>query len=264
MQENQANRRILLEICVAGLGDAKTAEAAGADRLELNAALAVGGLTPSLGCFLEVKKAVRLPVMVMIRPRPGGFCYDEEEFRVLTRDLEIAVDHGADGIVCGVLTETGGIDLDRCRLLRAAIGDRTAVFHRAFDLVPDPLDALERLIDLGFDRVMTSGREESAYNGIPLIRELIERARGRIEILAAGGVNRFTLLDILERTGCDQVHGSLRETRVDRSASGRPQVRFGASIAPPEDRYDATSLQAAGELIDRLRRIAARGGDPSL
>ena len=256
MIENRRPKRVLLEICAASLEDAKTAETAGADRLELNAALAVGGLTPSLGTLLEIKEAVRLPVMVMIRPRPGGFLYGDDDFRVMLRDIELALTHRADGIVCGVLKESGTIDLDRCRILRERIGERQAVFHCAFDLAPDPFEALEQLIELGFDRVMTSGQEESAYNGIPLIRELIDRSANRIEILPAGGINRFTLEDILTRTGCDQVHGSLREIRVDPSASGRPRVRFGSAYAQPEDRYDSTGLRAASELAARLRQQA--------
>ena len=264
MIERRGSNRVLLEICVATLEDAKTAELAGADRLELNSALGLGGLTPSLGLFLEIKEAVQLPVMAMIRPRPGGFDYGGDDFRVMLRDIKIAVDHGAEGIVCGVLSESGAIDFDRCRTLRVAIGDRRAIFHRAFDLTPDPFDAVESLIELGFDRVMTSGQEESAYNGIPLIRQLIDRVGNRIEILPAGGINRFTLNDILARTGCDQVHGSLREIRVDASASGRPRVRFGAAFSPPEDRFDTTSLHAASDLAARLKAFADARESPSL
>jgi copper homeostasis protein len=135
--------------------------------------------------------------------------------------------------------------------MRQAAG-REAVFHRAFDVTPDPFEAVEQLIDLGFRRVMTSGQEESAYNGAGLIAELIRRARGRIEILPAGGINRFTVADVVARTGCDQVHASLRTRREDRSTASRPQVSFGGAIQIPEDRYDATSAEAVAELRGRL------------
>jgi copper homeostasis protein len=244
--------RVRLEVAVASVEDALAAQEGGADRLELNAALALGGLTPSLGTLIEVKAAVSLPVLVMIRPRPGGFAYSAADFRVMQRDVDLSLRHGPDGIVFGILSADGRVDAERCRLLVRQAGDRAAVFHRAFDVTPDPLEALEQLIDLGFRRVMTSGQEETAYNGAPRIAELRGRAAGRIEVLPAGGINRFTLADVLARTGCDQVHASLRTRRDDRSVAARPQVSFGGPVRVPEDRYDATSVAAVAELRDRL------------
>jgi copper homeostasis protein len=244
--------RVLLEVAVASVEDALAARAGGADRLELSSALALGGLTPSLGTFLEVREAVPLPVVVMLRPRPGGFCYSGEDFRVLRRDLDLALGHGADGVAFGVLHADGTIDLPRCRELVRQAGARPAVFHRAFDVTPGPLAALEQLIDLGVRRVMTSGQEESAYNGAPLIAELVRRAAGRIEVLPAGGINRFTVADVLARTGCDQAHASLRAARADPSTAARPQVSFGGALRPPEDRYDATSAEAVGRMRELL------------
>src|ERR1043165_63194 len=195
----------LLEIAIASVEDALAAQGGGANRVELNAALSLGGLTPSLGTLIEVKAAVSIPIMSMIRPRPGGFAYTDADFKVMQRDVGLAVEHGADGIVFGILTSDGRIDAIRCRTIVRQIGDRDAVFHRAFDVTPDPFEALNRLIDLGIRRVMTSGQEESAYNGSALIAELIRRAAGRIEILPAGGINRFTIADLVARTHCDQV-----------------------------------------------------------
>jgi copper homeostasis protein len=246
------NRRVLLEVPVASVEDARGAEEGGADRLELNAALALGGLTPSLGTLIEVKAAVALPVLAMIRPRPGGFAYSETDFRVMCRDAALAVQHGADGIVFGVLTADGLVDTHRCRELVRRVGGRTAVFHRAFDVTPDPFVALEQLIDLGFRRVMTSGQEESAYNGAAMIAALIGRAAGRIEVLPAGGINRFTVADVVARTGAEQVHASLRTRREDRSVAARPQVSFGGAARAAEDRYDATSAEAVAQLREQL------------
>jgi copper homeostasis protein len=242
------NRRVKLEVAVASVEDALTAQEGGADRLELNTALALGGLTPSLGTLIEVKAAVALPVLVMVRPRPGGFAYNEAEFRVMQRDVDLALEHGADGIVFGILTPESLIDRERCRRILGQVGSSAAVFHRAFDVVSNPLAALEQLIELGFRRVMTSGQEETAYNGTPLIAELIEQAAGRIEVLPASGINRFTIADVLARTGCTQVHASLRTRREDRSGTTRPQVCFGGAIKVSEDRYDATSREAVAEL----------------
>jgi copper homeostasis protein len=235
---------VLLEVPVASVDDAVAAEAGGADRVELNAALALGGLTPSLGTLLEVKRAVTIPVLVMIRPRSGGFAYSDAEFRVMRRDVELAVAHGADGVVFGVLYPDGTVNSGRSKSLIELCGGREAVFHRGFDVTADPFAALETLIGLGFRRVLTSGQEETAYNGARLIAELVRRAAERIEILPGGGINRFTVADVLARTGCDQVHASLRTMRPDRSVSARPQVSFGGSFRPPEDHYDATNPDA--------------------
>lgn len=240
--------RVLLEVAVASVEDALTAQHNGADRVELSSGLAVGGLTPSLGLVAEVAAAVTLPVIVLARPRPGGFCYTASEFRVLLRDVELLLAHPIAGVAFGILTAHGDIDRDRCRQAMALLDGRQAVFHRAFDVTPDPHAALEQLRDLGVTRVMTSGQEETAYHGTSRIAQLVEQAAGRIEVLPAGGVNRFTVADVVARTGCTQVHASLRATRADRSTAARPHVRFGSLVVPPEDRYDATSPDAVREL----------------
>jgi copper homeostasis protein len=239
---------VLLEVPVASVEDALAAQAGGADRLELNAALSVGGLTPSLGTLIEVKAAVSIPIVVMLRPRPGGFDYSPADFKVMQRDTDLLLQHGADGVAFGVMHADGQVDVARCQRLLRQLGDTVAVFHRAFDVTPDPFAALERLIDLGFRRVMTSGQEESAHNGAALIAALIQRAARRIEILPAGGIQRFTVTDVVARTGCDQVHASLRTKRVDSSVAARPHVSFGGPIKLPEDRYDATSAEAVAEM----------------
>lgn len=246
--------KVLLEVCIASADDAVHAVRGGADRLELNSALELGGLTPSLGSILEAKASVTAPIIVMIRPRPGGFTYSDADFRTIKRDLDLSLNHGADGVALGVLNSDGSIDVKRCAELAnlTAQTGKPCVFHRAFDLTPDPLLALEQLIDLGFTRIMTSGQQESAYHGIPLIAKLITHAKDRIEILPAGGIQRFTIDDILARTGCNQVHASLRTTLFDSSAAHRPSISFGKSFKVPETSYDATNPQAVSDLVQRL------------
>jgi copper homeostasis protein len=245
---------VLLEVCVATLEDALAARAGGADRLELNSALALGGLTPSLGLLIEARQTVTLPLVALLRPRPGGFCYGTADFKVMERDLDLLLEHGADAVALGVLTEDGEIDARRCRQLLRRLGPQEAVFHRAFDVVPDPFAALEQLVDLGFRRVMSSGQEENAYNGAPIIAELLLRAAGRIEVLPAGGINRFNVEDVIARTGCTQVHASLRGPRLDRSMAAQPQVSFAAAVRPAEDRHDGTSVEAVAGLRALLGR----------
>lgn len=232
--------RLTLEICTASVEDCIAAEQGGADRIELNCALMLGGLTPSLGCLREALAAVRLPIIAMIRPRAGGFGYSATEFKVMQRDLELALEAGAAGIAFGILNADGTVDRERCRQIVSLCSGRQVVFHRAFDVVPDPLAALGHLIELGVTRVMTSGQEASAYNGAARIAEFVRHAAGRIEILPAGGINRFTVADVVSRTGCTQVHASMSTSRKDPSVLARPQVSFGGTLKPPEDEFPVT------------------------
>lgn len=250
------DRRILLEVCVESVDDALTAYRSGADRLELNSGLMLGGLTPSLGVIREVRRAVPLPLMVMIRPRSGGFHYSPNEYLVMHRDAELAIQAGADGIVFGILTAQGEIDVARCDHLASVAERRERVFHRAFDVVRDPFASLEQLIALGFQRVMTSGQANTAVEGAIRIRSLLAIASGRIEILPAGGLNRATVEPIVQLTGAGQIHGSLRVTERDCSTSARPEIQFGARTIPPEDTFHRTSGEAVAEirsLLDRLQ-----------
>lgn len=244
--------KITLEICTASVEDCVKAERGGADRLELNCALLLGGLTPSLGALREARAAVRLPIIAMIRPRAAGFCYSRADFAVMLRDAEMALAEGADGIAFGVLTAGGALDVKRSRQLLKMAAGRQTVFHRAFDVVRDPVDALEQLIDLGVTRVVTSGQEASAYNGAANIASYLKRARGRIEVLPAGGINCFTVADVIARTGCDQIHASLSGTSRDASASGRPQVNFGGTIKQSEVEFTSTNEDGVRGMRDML------------
>jgi copper homeostasis protein len=245
---------IKLEICTASVEDCVKAELGGADRVELNCALMLGGLTPSLGSLRESRAAVKLPIIAMIRPRPAGFCYSRAEFTVMQRDAEAALAEKADGIAFGILTAAGALDVPRCGQMMKLAAGREAVFHRAFDVVREPLKTLEQLIDLGVTRVMTSGQEASAYNGAGNIAEYIRRAAGRIEILPAGGINRFTVADVIKKTGCDQIHASLSTSSKDRSAAARPQVAFGGTVKQSEEEFTVTDAEA----VRRLRGALAQ------
>jgi len=211
----------------------------------------LGGLTPSLGSLKEAVAAIHIPIISMIRPRAGGFCYSKTEFQVMLRDIENVLAEGAAGIAFGILTTSGAVDIERCREVLWLNAGRQAVFHRAFDVVPEPLKALEQLIDLGITRVMTSGQEASAYNGVDNIASYIRHAAGRIQILPAGGVNRFTVADIVRRTGCDQVHASLSTIATDQSVLARPQVSFGGTLKPPETEFGVTD----GKAVAHLRQL---------
>lgn len=221
--------RPLLEVCVESTADAVAAARVGADRIELNAALALDGLTPSPGVLIETRLAVRVPLIAMARPRAGSFQYSATEFRALQRDVDFALEHGADGVAFGILTSANKVNTRRCRqvLRQLAGGSRVAVFHRAFDRVPDLLVALEQLIDLGVRRIMTSGGEPTARAGATQIRRLLDKAADRIEILPAGGVRPDNVRRLIDQTGCRQIHASLRDRTGKMSATAlREMVRL--------------------------------------
>ncbi|MEE6486325.1 hypothetical protein FKM82_014573 [Ascaphus truei] len=173
----------LMEVCVDSVESAVNAERGGAGRIELCANLLEGGTTPTIGVLQVVKQYVQIPVYVMIRPRGGDFLYSDREVEVMKADIRLAKIHGADGLVFGALTEDGRIDTELCMELLAVSRPLAVTFHRAFDMVYDPAVAMETLISLGFERVLTSGCDSSALEGLPLIKRLVEQAKGRIIVM---------------------------------------------------------------------------------
>jgi copper homeostasis protein len=254
---------VLLETIVSSLDDARAAAAGGADRFELCSALALGGLTPSLGLLEAIKQELATPVIFMVRPREGGMAYTEGEFRVMERDAALALEAGADGLVFGFLTADGAVDVARCRRFLEGVW-RTAgarrvqfVFHRAFDVAADPATALEQLIDLGCTRVLTSGRAARAVDGLEAIRRTKEQAAGRIEILPGGGIRVENVAEVVRATGVDQVHLSITRPAADPSASANPAVRFGVDPPPTELEYravDEAGVRRAKELLQLVAR----------
>ncbi len=246
--------RILLEIIASTVTDCLAVESGGADRIELCAAITTGGLTPSLGTLLEAKKHVSIPLMVMVRPRAGGFCYSDEEFATMRRDAALVVEHGADGIVFGCLHSDGSVDTKRCGTLLETANGRQTVFHRAFDAVPDPMRALDKLIDLGFTRVLTAGQKKSAQDGRERLLELMERAAGRIEILPGGGVRSHNVAQLVAATGCTQVHLTAFSARCDPSMSNSP-IRFGSIPGVPSPSYECVDREAVRRMRETLDGI---------
>ncbi len=253
-------RKILLEVCVDSLADALAAAEHGADRLELNAALELGGLTPTPGLVEAVQKAVTrlsrpVPLIAMLRPRAGGFCYRGDEHQVMLADRDRLLEQGVDGFAFGVLTPDGAINAARCRDLLRGMAGAEAVFHRAFDVVADPVRTLEQLIDLGFKRVLTSGQAASALEGAAMIARLIEQANGRIEILPGAGVRAGNVVELITRTGCDQVHGSRRmTTRPARDPAPQTPPSPLACLRGEAAGIDAKELRADIAALRTVRR----------
>ena len=177
------SRRICIEACIASVEDAIAAYEGGADRLELNMALRLDGLTPSLGLLRNVKAAVPLPVIVMIRPRGFGFNYSSSEFAVMQTDIDAFLQEEVAGFAFGILTAEQEIDIPRTRQIVHQIEGIESVFHRAFDVTPNSDTALNQLIDLGITRILTSGHQQTAMQGIETLKNLQQKAASRIEIL---------------------------------------------------------------------------------
>jgi copper homeostasis protein len=242
-----------LEICCGSIDDAIQAQAGGAQRIELCSALFLGGLTPSLGTLLYARQELTIPIMAMVRPRGGGFCYTEAEFATMERDAETLLANGADGIVFGILQEDGEIDLARTRRLCEIAGNKQTVFHRAFDVTPDPFRALDRLVDLGITRILTSGQQDTVPEGADLIRKLIEYAGARIEILPGGGIKPYHLAEVVARTGCNAIHLTAFKAVADNSTHRNPAVTFGGALYPAEDRFLMTDAELVRQIAGKLR-----------
>jgi copper homeostasis protein len=247
---------LTIEAVVCSPDDCIEAEAGGADRLELCSAMVLGGLTPSLGTLIEARATTALPIVCMIRPRAGGFCYTAREFATMLRDAELAVAYGARGLVFGLLEADGDIDAARTRALVERAGACETIFHRAFDVVPDPYAALETLVDLGVTRILTSGREPTALAGAPLIRALAIQAAGRIQILPGGGIREANIAALLESTGLAEVHLGPFTAQPDSSGRANPALSFASMSAPPEGHYPLTDRDA----LRRARRAASSDG----
>ncbi|XP_041735064.1 copper homeostasis protein cutC homolog isoform X1 [Coregonus clupeaformis] len=224
----------LMEVCVDSVESAINAEGGGAGRLELCSSLLEGGITPSIGLLQVVKQYVRIPVYTMIRPRGGDFLYSDWEVEVMRKDIELVKSHGADGLVLGALTEDGRIDAELCMELLAVSRPLPVTFHRAFDMVHDPVVALETLVSLGFERVLTSGCDCSALEGLPLIKRLVEQAKGRITIMPGGGITERNLQRILEGSGVLEFHCSARSSKDSAMKFRNSCVNMGASLTAPE------------------------------
>lgn len=228
---------LLFEVCCGSAEDAIEAAKGGAHRVELNSDLFHGGLTPTVGSLRTVKAHVDIPVMCMVRPREGGFCYTDVEFEVMLADAKVLLENGADGIVFGFLNPDGTVDADRSRRMLDVIGGKTSVFHRAIDVVPDVFAALDTLIDIGVNRVLTSGQMPTVPQGAETIRRMIEHAARRIEILPGGGIEAHNAAWCRKVIGTDCMHAAVHRTAYDLSCAGNPAIYFGGAIYPPEDRY---------------------------
>lgn len=197
---------IRIEICANSLSSALIAQQAGAYRVEFCDNLKEGGTTPSHGQLAIARRLINIQLYPIIRPRGGDFLYSDLEVEIMKADIAHCLELGCDGVVFGLLTADGDVDKARCLELKQAVGNMGLTFHRAFDRCRDPFHALEDIIELGFERILTSGLEDNALKGAPLIARLIEQAAGRISIMPGAGVRPENLRALIETTGAQEYH----------------------------------------------------------
>lgn len=243
---------MVVEIVVYNIESALKAQEGGADRIELCDNPGEGGTTPSAGTIELVRQNLSIDVYVMIRPRGGDFFYSNYDYHAMKRDILQCQRLSVDGVVFGLLTADGRIDKKRCQELITRARPLKVTCHRAFDMARDPFEALEDCIEVGFDRILTSGRETQALHGVTVIGELVKRADGRIAIMAGSGVNEETVETIVTTSGVNEIHFSATSMRDSGMEYVQPKI---ASMGQPgADEYKLRTVDP--QRIRRTREIA--------
>lgn len=237
-----------MEICVDSLQSARNAIQGGAMRLEVCSALSEGGLTPSPGLIKQIRSFTRVPIYAMIRIRKGNFVYDREEIEAMLYDLRILKDHCVNGFVFGALTTNNDVDCDVCKEIISAARPLPVTFHRAFDETLEPSRSMEVLIDLGFERILTSGQKNTALEGLELLKELVVGAKNRIIIMPGAGITKNNISKI-KQCGAREFHASAK--RRIQMINGPNGIRFGDG---KDNFIDMTDAELVKELINIVNK----------
>ena len=241
------------EVCANSVESCLAAQAGGANRVELCAGIPEGGTTPSYGDIVIAREALTKTLLhVIIRPRGGDFLYSPVEQRIMLKDIDNARRLGADGVVFGCLTAKGDIDLSLMRQLIEASRGMSVTFHRAFDVCRNPQEALEQIIELGCNRILTSGAQATAAQGIPLLKKLQQQADGRIILLAGCGVNENNITHIAAETDIREFHFSARETIESKMLHRNGTVSMGGTVNIEEYRRPITTAERVKKTIKSL------------
>lgn len=240
----------IVEVCAGSYQDCIAAYKGKATRVELNSALSVGGLTPSLASLRRVKKETNLQVICMVRPRAAGFCYEKEDVEIMFEDAKILLENGADGISFGFLKKDGTIQKEQTKRMVKMIHSykKEAVFHRAFDVTPNPFQAIETLIDCDVDRILTSGQQDKAIQGMELLKKLHQKYGKQIQILPGSGINAENAKYMMEYTGINQVHSSCKNYKTDKTTT-KNEVSFSYMDADHELDYDVVDETLVKKLV---------------
>ena len=241
---SKSKRSVLIEACVDSVSSAIEAQRGGAARVELCANLHEGGTTPSLGAIQAARRHLEIRLHVIIRPRSGDFLYSDVEMDIMRADVLRAGEVGADGVVFGILRPDGAIDLEHTGKLAELARPMSTTFHRAFDMADDPYAALENLMALGIDRVLTSGQRPSALQGVDLIARLVKRAGDRLVVMPGVGIDAANIAELIRKTGALEYH-VLAQKRVPSPMTFRnPAVFMGAD--PDSAEYETWLTDAEG------------------
>lgn len=243
------NQSLFFEACVDSVESALAAQAGGAQRIELCSDLLEGGLTPSFGTLKVARTALKIEIMMMIRPRGGDFLYSDLEFQAMQHDVAMARETGADGVVFGLLNSDGTVDVPRTRDLIQQARPLKVTFHRAFDMTRDPFEALETLIELGLDRVLTSGQEASVIEGLDLIAALIQRAQGRIIVMPGGGITPHNVARVAALPGLREIHFGGGAPVESPMIFRNPRIYMGGVLRPPEYSREIQQPVLVSEII---------------
>ena len=225
---------MIIEIAIFSLEAGIAAANAGAHRIELCSAPAEGGLTPSAATMRLARKYIKIPIHVMIRPREGDFCYSEKEFETMLLDVAAAKIAGMDGVVAGILNPDGSVDKERTAILVNAATPMNVTFHRAFDMTNNLDEALEDIIETGCARILSSGGQQSALQGISALSDLVKSASGRISVMPGSGINASNIKHIAETTGAKELHLSARTFIPGRMIFKQPLVTLGGNVFIPD------------------------------
>lgn len=247
-RENKVNG-FDLEICANSIASAKAAERGGATRIELCQSLELGGTTPSWGLLKNVLHETELGVYVLIRPRTGDFVYNEEEVKEMVDDIQQCKDLGASGVVIGALTREGDVDTAVMEELIKAAKGMKLVFHRAIDSCRDPELNIRKIIDLGFDRILTSGQQSSAYKGRKILKEWVSEFGGEIEVMPGAGIDEGNLEEIIRTTGVHSVHSSAKTIYPSKMTYENPAF---SEMNEPEIQSDEEKVR---KLVDILKKL---------
>ena len=246
------NRKYKIEICANSVESAIEAQRGGAYRVELCAGIPEGGTTPSYGEIKMARELLSIRLHVIIRPRGGDFLYTPLEQSIMLHDIDMARQLGADGVVFGCLTPDGDIDLPLMERLMKASEGMSVTFHRAFDMCRNPRKALEKIIALGCDRILTSGQQATAEKGISLLKELNVQADGRIIIMPGCGVNSDNIRKIAEETGASEFHFSGRSSIESKINYRNPAVSMGGTVKIEEYSREITDHTKVEKAIGKL------------
>jgi copper homeostasis protein len=246
---------ITLEICANSVASCIAAQQGGAKRIELCDNLLEGGTTPSYATIALAREKVSIDIYPIIRPRGGDFLYTDLEFEIMQKDIAVCKQLGCNGVVIGLLTANGRVDVERTQILVEQAWPMGVTFHRAFDMTEDPLQALEDIIGTGCERILTSGQRNTAIEGTELLKTLVKLAEGRIIIMAGSGVRANNIESLIQETGATEFHTSARTYIDSKMVYRNPHVSMGGIPGVPEYGISQTNADEVTLILELAQNI---------